>query len=145
MEPPGDCTPEQHRKLQDEVNDKCKSGKRTCKGVLDCATLLYNKNKNWECALAREIVANTCFRGGDAGHRQAIIEALNAAAYCEGKFNENCRPKPEPQPIPVPVQDKGFKKKISEITGLTGTALIIYIIISEGSRLFPPRNLIPAP
>lgn len=33
---------------------------------------------------------------------------------------------------------------IGEIVGLTGTALVIYLIISEGSRiLFPPRNLIP--
>jgi hypothetical protein len=30
-------------------------------------------------------------------------------------------------------------------TGLTGAALTIYIIISEGSRLFPPRNLVPVP
>jgi len=35
--------------------------------------------------------------------------------------------------------------RISEITGLTGTALVIYLIVSEGSRLFPPRNLLPIP
>jgi len=29
--------------------------------------------------------------------------------------------------------------------GLTGVALVIYLIISEGSRLFPLRNLIPIP
>jgi hypothetical protein len=38
-----------------------------------------------------------------------------------------------------------LRAKISELTGLTGTALTIYIIISEGSRLFPPRNAIPVP
>ncbi|MCP4723101.1 MAG: hypothetical protein GY860_26920 [Desulfobacteraceae bacterium] len=32
-----------------------------------------------------------------------------------------------------------------KVTGLTGTALIIYLIISEGSRAFPPRNLVPIP
>lgn len=32
-----------------------------------------------------------------------------------------------------------------EVTGLTGAALVIYLIISEGSRLFPPRNAIPIP
>jgi WXG100 family type VII secretion target len=36
-------------------------------------------------------------------------------------------------------------KKAEVITGLTGAALITYLIISEGSRLFPPRNLIPIP
>lgn len=32
-----------------------------------------------------------------------------------------------------------------EVTGLTGAALVIYLIISEGTRLFPPRNAIPIP
>lgn len=36
-------------------------------------------------------------------------------------------------------------QKISEATGLTGSALLIYVIVSEGSRLFPPRNLVPLP
>ena len=34
---------------------------------------------------------------------------------------------------------------ISQITGLTGASLTIYLIISEGTRLFPPRNLVPVP
>jgi hypothetical protein len=34
---------------------------------------------------------------------------------------------------------------MQELTGLTGAALVIYVIISEGSRLFPPRNLVPVP
>jgi hypothetical protein len=38
-----------------------------------------------------------------------------------------------------------LRERVSEITGLTGTALTIYLIISEGSRLFPPRNIIPVP
>ncbi len=40
---------------------------------------------------------------------------------------------------------ESFRDKISRITGLTGIALTIYIIISEGSRIFPARNLIPLP
>lgn len=38
--------------------------------------------------------------------------------------------------------DKGLV--VAGVT-LTGTALILYLIVSEGSRLFPPRNLIPIP
>ncbi len=34
---------------------------------------------------------------------------------------------------------------MSEITGLTGTALVIYLIISEGSLAFPPRNFVRIP
>jgi len=40
---------------------------------------------------------------------------------------------------------KGFIQKMSQLTGLTGAALAVYLIISEGSRLFPPRNLVPVP
>ncbi len=40
---------------------------------------------------------------------------------------------------------KGFWKEMEAITGLAGAALVAYVIISEGSRLFPPRNLIPVP
>lgn len=50
-----------------------------------------------------------------------------------------------PAPQRQPARSKSLHERISEITGLTGTALTIYLIISEGSRLFPPRNLIPAP
>ena len=36
--------------------------------------------------------------------------------------------------------------KWPEITGLTGVALILYLIVSEGSRVaFPPRNVVPIP
>jgi len=45
----------------------------------------------------------------------------------------------------APAEDQEFMEKMSKITGLTGTALIMYLIISEGSRLFPPRNLVPVP
>lgn len=41
--------------------------------------------------------------------------------------------------------DSDFMRKMSKLTGLTGMALLTYVIISEGSRLFPPRNLIPIP
>jgi hypothetical protein len=36
-------------------------------------------------------------------------------------------------------------KRWEQITGLTGAALIAYLIVSEGSRLFPARNLVPVP
>jgi hypothetical protein len=61
----------------------------------------------------------------------------------------------QPQPVPVPAQqpstarqpqsNQDFMQRMAKLTGLTGTALIIYLIFSEGSRLFPPRNLVPVP
>ncbi|MBE6742806.1 MAG: RHS repeat-associated core domain-containing protein [Ruminococcaceae bacterium] len=43
------------------------------------------------------------------------------------------------------IQEPSFTEQIAAATGLTGTALIIYIVISEGSRVIPARNLIPVP
>jgi len=48
-------------------------------------------------------------------------------------------------PYVQPAFDPSMRDRIGKIVGLSGTALTIYIIISEGSRLFPPRNLIPVP
>jgi RHS repeat-associated protein len=49
-------------------------------------------------------------------------------------------------PSVQPAIDPSLRNKISKVVGLSGTALTIYLIISEGSRiLFPPRNLIPIP
>lgn len=41
--------------------------------------------------------------------------------------------------------DPSMRDRIGQLVGLSGAALTIYIVISEGSRLFPPRNLIPVP
>ncbi|AXM11248.1 hypothetical protein BRM22_14985 [Xanthomonas oryzae pv. oryzae] len=46
---------------------------------------------------------------------------------------------------PPPQDEQEFMENMSEITGLTGTALVIYLIISEGSLAFPPRNFVRIP
>ena len=145
--PQGDCTPEQHRSLQNQVNSECKVGKRACNRLQDCMILLENLAKNQRCADARGSINNTCFRGGDEAHRRALTDALNAAANCSKIIDEQCKPKkdPLPQPVLVPVADEDFLTKMSKLTGLTGAALVLYLIVSEGSRLFPPRNLVPVP
>ena len=48
-------------------------------------------------------------------------------------------------PYLQPSSGTSFRDNIGQIIGLSGTALTIYVIISEGSRLFPPRNLVPIP
>lgn len=63
------------------------------------------------------------------------------------------RPRTTPQHIPLTpsapestdpeIWDLNYWKRV---TGITSTAaLIVYLLISEGSRLFPPRNLVPIP
>ncbi len=55
-------------------------------------------------------------------------------------------PMPQPAPTPQPDWVKRAIESVKTATGLTGAALIVYLIISEGSRiLFPPRNLVPVP
>jgi hypothetical protein len=54
----------------------------------------------------------------------------------------------EPVTVPntSPEEQNDFLKKMQDLTGLTGVALAIYLVISEGSRVaFPPRNLAPVP
>ena len=78
---PGNCTPEQHRTLQNAVDAACKIPRR-CDGTQDCATLQSNHGKNLACAAARDDINITCFGGGDAGHRQAADDARRAAQRC---------------------------------------------------------------
>lgn len=51
--------------------------------------------------------------------------------------------KNNPLPMVDTAQDKGFIERVKAATGLTGLALALYLIVSEGSRLYPPRNLVP--
>src|SRR5262249_18067828 len=56
-------------------------------------------------------------------------------------------------PVPVPVESPSnerepqsdFMRRMAAATGLSGAALIVYLIISEGTRVIPVRNLVPVP
>jgi RHS repeat-associated protein len=90
------------------------------------------------------------------GHRKLInmdkanLAAQQAlyAAFCGGGPPPVPVPAPEPErsPQPAPPSNSPFSLEYWQaLTGLTGAALIAYLIVSEGSRLFPPRNLVPVP
>lgn len=152
MLPPGDCTPGEHRSLQNEVDRACKGRSRRCRGTDNCATLRQKIEANAECIRARSVINAKCFRGGDVGHTEAVMAAVGALNNCWAFDNRLCQRQPpvfEPVPRRVqerrPVVDRSFMERMAEITGLTGAALVTYIIISEGSRVFPPRNLVPVP
>jgi hypothetical protein len=85
---------------------------------------------------------------GAGGHLLFMSPLPGVIVYQKKQGDYN----PQTVPATVPAQDEkqeqsdaDFMKGMEKITGLTGTALIIYLIISEGSRLFPPRNLLPVP
>jgi Domain of unknown function (DUF4157)/Novel toxin 16 len=150
--PPGDCTPAEHLMLQNEVDRACDRDTR-CTQNDDCATLWQKITFNTECIRARAVINARCFRGGNLGHIIALANAVNGLIRCWLVYNRQCQPQAPPLPAPErapeperrPVVDKSFMDRMAEITGLTGTALIAYLIVSEGSRLFPPRNLVPVP
>ena len=110
---------------------------RACNGKTDSLAYINAKiDRNAQCIAARQRINNTCYRGGDANHKQAPEEAQNALMTCQ-RLKAKLEGKNSAQ--------SAFLKKMEAITGLTGAALIAYLAISEGSRLFPPRNLVPVP
>ena len=81
--PCGDCSPLQHALLQGAVNWACKSGRPSaCTASQTCAELKANLAINAACATARNRINNTCYGGGDAGHKEAAANATAAAAKC---------------------------------------------------------------
>lgn len=78
------------------------------------------------------------------GHRKLINMDKAALAARQAEYLAFCSDLP-PNGAPAPNESFFDLKYWEAITGLTGAALITYLIISEGSRLFPPRNLVPVP
>ncbi|MDF9619166.1 RHS repeat-associated core domain-containing protein [Pseudomonas entomophila] len=83
IEPPGNCSPGEHKKLQDEVDRACKSQIRTCKGVTDPVEASIRRARNIECGYAREEINNRCYVGGDKEHRNESIKAWASVVKCE--------------------------------------------------------------
>ncbi|WP_133510457.1 DUF4150 domain-containing protein [Candidatus Thiosymbion oneisti] len=94
-----------------------------------------------------------------AGGEDKVVELSPAECRCGlpeperasalEKVREKVRER-TPSRVEVPMRQPDWVERTIEsvktATGLTGAALIAYLIISEGSRiLFPPRNLIPVP
>lgn len=82
--PPGDCSEDQQKRLQDDVNDKCKiNSPGRCVRSDNTAVLQSKMEGNRLCFLARTKINTTCFRGGDLGHRIATLAARNSLTRCE--------------------------------------------------------------
>ena len=81
MAPPGNCTVPQHRTLQTEVDNSCGAATK-CLISDDRATLNSKITKVNACISARTTINNTCFAGGDPGHKQAIVERNNQLNTC---------------------------------------------------------------
>jgi len=82
---PGDCTKEEHKKLQDEVKeskaDVSKGG--ACKET-DSPKELKKKGAAWlRQATARSKINNKCYKGGDDGHQIAAASAWEHVGKCQ--------------------------------------------------------------
>jgi hypothetical protein len=149
--PPGNCTQQQWYTLQQAVKQNCKTNMPRACAAGDTPEVIADKAAHFaRCIAARTTLNNTCFGGGDQGHLIELGNLIRGLARCEGMRV----PVPVPRPAPAPEEerrtspadDQGFMDRMAAITGLSGAALIAYLIISEGSRVaFPPRNLIPVP
>ncbi|ABX37111.1 YD repeat protein [Delftia acidovorans SPH-1] len=79
----GNCTPDDHDKLDDEKKDACdKSKGLTCgKNEID-----YGKaDKIKKCIDARINIARKCFNGGDKGHNTQINQLYSIIGKCTGQ------------------------------------------------------------
>ena len=144
LKPPGNCTEDEWRTLQQVVRQECKVNMPRACVEGDSPDVLNDKAAGFErCIAARTELADTCFDGGDIGHQTQVDNLTNGLKNCD----ELRVPVPVPseEPETSPSTDPDFMQRMATITGLSGAALIAYLVISEGSRLFPPRNLIPVP
>jgi len=81
-EPPGNCTPEEHRDLQNRVENACGAA-TACKGGDDLFTLNWKIGLQSACIDARRRINDRCFGGGDAGHRLQIEQRKGSIRNCQ--------------------------------------------------------------
>jgi RHS repeat-associated protein len=85
---PGDCTPGEEFKLQDDVNKTCKVQRR-CNPWTDSREVMQAKKTiNELCALARRRINTKCYRGGDVDHRNEELEAWGGYERCAKLLGE---------------------------------------------------------
>jgi len=78
------------------------------------------------------------------GHLGLITRAKARLAKYKAEYLEKCGGDP-PGGVPGVGENFFSREYWEQRTGLTGAALLAYLVVSELSRLFPPRNLVPVP
>jgi len=82
LKAPGNCSPEEQQALQNDVNTLCRQPRACTKGTPKALLPLYEQ-RNLQCALARTVINNKCFAGGNILHRDLAIDAYKAVFDCE--------------------------------------------------------------
>ena len=141
--PLSDCSPAVTAMLQKQVELMCKPKgmPSKCFDTDACSLLLQKIAMTEACIEARRTVNNQCFKGGDPGHQQAILERQNGIRKCEAIYLRQCGSKPQPVPAPAPSTDAIPSKQPDDgkygPTTLAGAALIIFFILTAPFRTAP--------
>lgn len=82
LAPPGDCTKEVYRKLNQAVGSACKAQGMRCEKDMTCETLKARWRAFTACMVARQALMDRCFRGGDVDHQAKMDDYLRGRERC---------------------------------------------------------------
>jgi hypothetical protein len=76
------CPEEEYLRLRKQVLDACRGVHMRCLSEHECPELIARWKLQATCGAARQILMDTCFPGGNAGHRKAIEQAEQGQKTC---------------------------------------------------------------
>ena len=83
LKPPGNCSAKQHASLQSAVDSNCSKPKMSCSNSDSTATKKATANVIQKCINSRVLINDTCFNGGDAGHKKQVEDRKAALKTCQ--------------------------------------------------------------
>ena len=135
-----DCTEPLRQRLQNQVKQNCKNGKQSCLITDSCPILEETMQTLNACIAARTKINMTCFKGGDAGHKEQILHKINGLVKCQGYYFSKCQKVTQPIPLPKPTPNKPMPlPNIPKDVPLTvaGAGLFILYLLSSALRPGP--------
>jgi len=87
LDPPGDCTKDVHRSMQNDVKGAC-TDIPSCRNMTDVKEVDKTINDIRKCMNMRKRIMDECFRGGDADHRRQYNQKRNQLKRCYEKKRE---------------------------------------------------------
>ncbi len=86
LPPPGKCTTERHRLLQDAVK-AAKNLVKKCSSPPDTIEIMTEKVQRFRDAIiARENINTECFGGGNDGHTQQVNNLEEGKTFCQERI-----------------------------------------------------------
>lgn len=104
-----------------------------------------DQDKRWreldadDSTLPEYLGSKESFASTRRGHRTLINIGDWNLRRLQDKYDDECGP--PPPPLSCKVDEKGARNAGTA----TAIGAALYWVISEGTRLFPPRNLVPVP